>query len=433
MVRNLVKRPQRILWLIVTFALGLAACSSTSGSSSASGTSTPKVITLGTLYASVGQFSASSEAQFAGLQFWIHTVNAQGGLYVKAYHKKLPVKLTAYDDQSQTSLASQEYSQLITQDRVDVTVADFGSVLTSVGVPVAQENGSLLFDPTATTPSFFTESIFGNGNPDLVLTSLPSSAIWPLPLASFLEAKGVKKVAIVQSANDFDAAQATAVENSLSSAGIVPVFNTTVQTSTTDYSALVAQIAQAAPDAVLEFGYGTNDAPFLQALNSANYHPKLTFTIFPGENIPSYLSQVGQGGLAWTYTYVAPPTLVENQVNFGMTTSEFVNSFEAQTGATSVNTLNIAGYQAGLIVQATLANSPSLSPISMRITAQKLSGHIETLEGTFALDANGSQVGLYQPIGQFVPGPNGTVSLESVFPTKYASAQASYPAPNATG
>ncbi|HUY86432.1 MAG TPA: ABC transporter substrate-binding protein, partial [Acidimicrobiales bacterium] len=329
-----------------------------------------------------------------------------------------------------TSLASSEYTQLITQDHVDLAISDFGSVLTSVGVPVAQENSALLFDPTATTPSFFTESIFGNGNPDLVLTSLPSSAIWPNPLAAFLVSKGVKKVAIVQSANDFDAAQATTVENQLSAAGIVPVFNDTVQTSTTDYSSIVSQIEAANPDAVLQFGYGTNDVPFLAALNAASYHPKLTFTIFPGENIAGFEAQLPQSAMQWTYTYVAPPYLAENQVNFGMTTPEFMNAYQAANPGSAVNFLNIAGYQAGLIVQATLENSPALTPIAMRITVQKLSGHLQTIEGTFAIDQNGSQVGLYQPIGQIVPDGSGGLTLNAVFPPKYATAPAAYPAPN---
>lgn len=416
--------------VVCVLAIMLASCSSSSQASSSG--KPPRFITVGTLYASVGQFSGSSLAQFAGLHFWVNTVNAQGGVYVKAYHKKIRVKIVAYDDQSQTSLASQEYTKLITQDRVNVAISDFGSVLTSVGVPVAQENGALLFDPTATTPSFFTESIFGNGNPDLVLTSLPSSAIWPMPLAQLLISKGIKKVAIIQSANDFDAAQATTVENILSSAGIVPVFNKTIQTTDTSFSSIIPLIQGANPDAVLEFGYASQDAAFLAALASSNYHPKFAFTVFPGGDVTSFAKAVPQSGLAWSYTYVEPPYLVENQVNYGMTTNQFISAFQAENPGADVNLATVAGYQVGLIVQATLQNSPSLSPISMRITAQKLSGHIQTLEGTFAISANGSQVGLYQPIGQFVPNGQGGVTLQTVYPPKYASASSVYPAPNST-
>lgn len=386
--------------------LAMAAAASSCASAGAALPPPPKVLTLGTLYASVGQFAASSQAQFAGLQFWVHQVNAAGGVLVGAYRKRIPVKIVAYDDQSSTSLAQQEYQQLITDDHVAVVVSDFGSVLTSVGVPIAQENGVLLFDPTATTPSFFTESIFGNGNPDLVLTSLPSSAVWPTTLAQFLLGRHVQRVAIIQAANDFDAAQATTLESTLATAGIVPVMNDIVQTSTTDYAAAVAQAAAANADAVVELGYASNDVGFLQALGNSGWRPPITFTIFPGEALATFAGEVPASVLDGTYTYQAPPLLGVSPVNLGMSSADFVRSFGAEHPG-PVGFLDIAGYQAGLVIQATLADATGLSPLDQRVAAQRLSGRIHTLEGDFRLDANGSQIGLEQPVAQIADGPGG--------------------------
>ena len=90
----------------------------------------PSLIKIGTLYASSGAFAVASQGQYEGLQYWVDAVNKDGGIFVKAYDKKIPVKIIAYDDQSSTSTATTLYNQLITQDKVDVLVADFGSVLT---------------------------------------------------------------------------------------------------------------------------------------------------------------------------------------------------------------------------------------------------------------------------------------------------------------
>ena len=91
----------------------------------------PAEIKIGTLYASSGRFASISMPVFTGLKIWADQKNAEGGVYVKAFDKKIPVKLVAYDDQSNTATASTLYNQLITQDKVDLLVADSGSVLTA--------------------------------------------------------------------------------------------------------------------------------------------------------------------------------------------------------------------------------------------------------------------------------------------------------------
>src|SRR5712691_5342590 len=138
----------------------------------------PSEIKIGTLYASSGRYASISMPVHSALKLWIDQKNADGGVYVKAFDKKIPVKLFAYDDQSNTATASTLYNQLITQDKVDVLVADSGSVLTSVAVPLARDHKVLLIDQTGTGANFFTPD-----NPYIVLIADPVSSIWPKPLA----------------------------------------------------------------------------------------------------------------------------------------------------------------------------------------------------------------------------------------------------------
>src|SRR5271169_1633275 len=100
----------------------------------------PAEIKIGALYASSGPYASISMPVFDAFKLWVDQVNATGGAEVKAYGKKIPIKLIAYDDQSSTATAATLYNQLITQDHVDLLVADSGSVLTSVGVPIAKEH-----------------------------------------------------------------------------------------------------------------------------------------------------------------------------------------------------------------------------------------------------------------------------------------------------
>src|SRR6202790_2420 len=180
-------------------------------------TEAPKEIALGTLYASSGRFASISMPVHYGLKLWIEQKNAEGGVFVKAFNKKIPLKLIAYDDQSNTATAATLYNQLITQDKADILIADSGSVLTSVAVPIARDHKMLLIDQTGTGAAFFTPD-----NPYIVLMSDPVSSIWPKPLADFLThdgpGMGIKRVAMLYATNDFTGTQANAVRKFITEA-----------------------------------------------------------------------------------------------------------------------------------------------------------------------------------------------------------------------
>jgi branched-chain amino acid transport system substrate-binding protein len=76
---------------------------------------------------------------FDAFKLWVDQVKAGGVVEVKAFGKKIPIKLIAHDDQSSTATPATLHNQLITQDQVDLLAADSGSVLTSVGMPIARE------------------------------------------------------------------------------------------------------------------------------------------------------------------------------------------------------------------------------------------------------------------------------------------------------
>jgi branched-chain amino acid transport system substrate-binding protein len=156
----------------------------------------PAEIKIGTLYASSGRYASISMPVFSALKLWADQKNADGGAYVKAFDKKIPIKLIAYDDQSNTATASTLYNQLVTQDKVDLLVADSGSVLTAPAVAIARDRKVFLFDQTGTGASFFSKD-----NPYIALMADPVSTVWPKPVADFVShdgpGLGIKKIAIL--------------------------------------------------------------------------------------------------------------------------------------------------------------------------------------------------------------------------------------------
>ncbi len=406
-------------------ALTAAACGSSGASTGASSSAkAPAHITIGTLYSGSGSYATSSQPQLAGLEFWISHENAKGGAYVGAYHKRIPLKLVDYNDQSSSSTAAVQYNQLITQDKVNILVSDFGSVLTAPAVTIAEEHKVVLFDPTGTGTSFFTP-----GNSYIVLTSLPTSGVWPDPLVSFIEHEKISRVAIVYDSNDFDASQATTIKDGLTKAGITPVVYEAVPTSTTSYGTIISTVAAKHPQAFLELGYPTNDIPFLQNLQSSGDHFGMVFTAFPGQLHSLLESNVGEKGLAYTFSYGFPPQISSSKVSEGMTTARFVSAF-GHGKASNVNFLDVAGYQAGLVIEEALAHASSLSQSALRAAVASQSGKLHTLDGSFDINSEGAQLGERLPVSQMLPANGATTTkIGIVYPASAANTAVTYPAP----
>jgi branched-chain amino acid transport system substrate-binding protein len=406
-------------------ACGSSTSSSTSSTTAAKPSKAPKDITIGTLYASTGSFATSSEPEYEGLKFWIHEENASGGVYVKAYKKKIPLKLVSYNDQSSASTAASLYTQLITQDHVNIFVADFGSVLTAPAVTIAEEHKQLLFDVSGSGTTFFTPS-----DKYIVLTSLPVSSVWPKPAIDFIHSEGIKRVGIIYCSNDFDASQAATFKKGLSADGVKIVYDQSVPTSTSSYTTLIQDVAAKRPQAVLELGYQNNDIDFLKQLHASGVHFDMVFTAFPGQLHHLLETNVGEPGMAYTFSYGFPPQLVHNDVTVGMGTSAFLKKFEAYANTKIVNFLDVAGYNAGLAIQEALGKSSTFTQLGMRSALEAASGSMKTIEGTFKLSSEGAQIGESLPVSQMMPSKNGTdTKITIVYPASVAVAHAKYPAP----
>jgi branched-chain amino acid transport system substrate-binding protein len=384
----------------------------------------PAEIKIGNLHASSGAYASISMPVYSALKLWIDQTNASGGAYVKAFDKKIPLKLITYDDQSSTATAATLYDQLITQDKVDLLVADSGSVLTSVAVPIAKEHKMFLFDPSGTGAAFFVD------NPYIALIADPVSTIWPKYIADFLNDDGVKagikRVAILYSTNDFTGTQATAVRGFIKSAGKLDiVYDQGVPTNTSNYTVLINNIAATNPDAVLELGYTGNDIAFLRNLQDSGQKFRFLFAIYPGTETNVLVKNVGPDGLNGVFTYVTSAAY-HYKPEVGMDLDQFREAFEKAQGGSSGIEFGfnaIAGYTVGLVLQETLAHTETFDQEGLRKAVFGLSGKLKTLDGTFILDEHGAQVGEITPLGQMWKDGN-NVKITVVYPHDLATGKA---------
>jgi branched-chain amino acid transport system substrate-binding protein len=391
----------------------------------------PSEIKIGTLYASSGRFASISMPVYSALKLWADQKNSEGGAYVKAFDKKLPVKLVSYDDQSNTATASTLYNQLITQDKVDLLVADSGSVLTAPAVAIARDHKTFLFDQTGTGASFFSKD-----NPYVALMADPASTVWPKPVADFIThdgpALGIRKIAMLYATNEFTGTQANAFRKFVKDSGapIEIVYDQGVPTETTNYTVIINNINNTDPDAVITFGYAPNDIAFLRNVQDVGVNFKMLFAIYPGLETELLEKNVGAKGLEHIWTYV-PPSELDYAVNFGMTMKDYKAAWEKKypEGKIEFGFNAVAGYTTGLLIEKTLAVATSLDQMELRRAVFSLSGQLKTLDGTFALDETGGQIGELTPLGQLALDDHGHIKFVSIYPHETATGKPVYPAP----
>lgn len=384
----------------------------------------PSEIKIGHLYASSGPFASTSMPVYAGLKLWIDQMNREGGVFVKPYGKRIPARLIAYDDQSSTATATSLSNQLITQDKVDILVGDASSVLTSAEEPVAREHKMLLFNPSGTGATLYSPD-----NPFIVLCGVPASVVWPRYLAEFLSKDGIKagvhRVAILYATNDFTGPHAQSLLNFIKSGGapLDVVFYEGTPTNTANYTVLINNMAAAKPDAVIELGFPGNDIAFIRNLQDLGDRFKMVFAIYPGLETELMEKNVGDSALKGLFTYVTGAS-IDYKPNVGMSLAQFRAAWDKSDVKSSAEFgwNAVVGYTTALVVQQALATTDSMDQLSLRQAVFAQSGKLRTLDGTFALDKLGEQIGEITPIGQVVANGHGGLELKIVYPPEDANA-----------
>jgi branched-chain amino acid transport system substrate-binding protein len=171
----------RIAAVTILAAVSVTACgitgSNTPSTSSSNGGPTGTPITVGFSVSLTGSFSADGQAVLKGYQLWANDVNTHGGLLGR------PVKLVYLNDSSNPNVATKDYTKLITQDRVDLTLGPFSSLLTAPAGAVAHKYNYAFVEGSGGAPKVFDASLpnlFGVSAP--VANQLEPFTKWVLSL-----------------------------------------------------------------------------------------------------------------------------------------------------------------------------------------------------------------------------------------------------------
>jgi branched-chain amino acid transport system substrate-binding protein len=271
----------------VAAAAALEACSSSGSSSSTTTTTAP--LTIGMSLPLTGPVADNTKSGYEGYQLWTAQVNAAGGLLGRQ------VQLKVLDDGFDPSLNGANYTRLISQDKVDLLLGTFSSLLNAPASAIAARQRMLYIEPSGGSASLFTRG-FTNlffAQPT-VTTHLPDQFVaWVTSLPAAQRPAGAAYI----TQDDPSTAPAVAVfKTKLEALGIKTLYNQTYDPSTTNFATIGSAVAHAAPDLIIHGAVADDGAQFIRALQQLSFNPKIFFQT----NAPTDAAYPGAIGVANT-------------------------------------------------------------------------------------------------------------------------------------
>lgn len=225
--------------------LALGALSATTGAVLAQ---SPAPLRLGFSMARTGMLANATPSQMNTYELWREQVNARGGMDVGGTRRK--VEFVVYDDQSKPEQAVRIYEKLITDDKVDLLLAPWGTPFHLSIAPVLEK---------------YKFPVVGNTAASVALRQVKPGYIWfptsAIPdrigaeMAAMLKSKGVKSVAVIANVLPFTKEIKNYLEPELKKVGIEIKLSTDYPPDIKDMTSLLTQVRGAKPDAVMALAY----------------------------------------------------------------------------------------------------------------------------------------------------------------------------------
>jgi branched-chain amino acid transport system substrate-binding protein len=348
----------------------LAACSS-SNSGSSGNTSGP--LKIGMSLPLTGPVADVSKSGYEGYRLWASQVNASGGLIGRQ------VTLKVLDDGFQPAQSGSNYTRLITQDKVDLLLGTFSSLLNAPDSAIAARQGMLYIEPSGGAATLFTRG-FKNlffAQP-ATTTDLPNQFVeW----VTSLPADQRPKTAAYVTQDDPSASPAVAIfKTKLEALGIRTVYNETYAPEESNFDTIAAAVSHASPELVIHGAVATDGVQFVRSLEKVSFSPKMLFqTKSPSDE--TYPSAIGTKNAQAVFTSVAWSPQAKYPGN-----AEFVTAYTKMFGhAPSEDAAN--SYTAGQVLAAAVK---AVGRIDQKALAEWLHSHtVDTIVGPLKWDSTG--------------------------------------------
>ncbi|MEM3096668.1 MAG: amino acid ABC transporter substrate-binding protein [Nitrososphaerota archaeon] len=259
----------------------------------------PRTIIIGATLPKTGPFSPIA-GPFEKLYLaWQDMVNERGGLYVKEYGMRLPVKVIIYDDESKGETAARLYEKLITEDKADILLGPYSTPVTLPVIDVVARYGTPIVTTQAGAPPIYNRGLKN------VFSAIDLISTWSYSYFEMIKAEGkARTIAFVIQDEAYANGLMAGAKPKAQEIGLQIVAEEKFPVGTTDFTAIILRLKAADPDIVFVAGLNPGAAAFVkqaleQGLRPREYHvPQLTniFLDTVGVNNANYFT----GEWFWT-------------------------------------------------------------------------------------------------------------------------------------
>jgi branched-chain amino acid transport system substrate-binding protein len=360
--------------LIAALALTLVASCGEPPSSKSNDTTTP--ISIGVSLPLTGDFSQPGTQAKRGYEVWQKMVNGGGGLL----GRQVQLKIT--DDASNQDTVVADYTRLITQDKVDLLLGTFSSLLNYPASAVAEKNGMLYVEPAGGAPR-----MFDRGFKYLIYAqpaTAPKQADVMVNWVKSLPAADRPKTAAYPTQDDpFTTPVIDTMRQGLEALGVQTVYSTVYPPDTTNFQTIASSIAAKKPDLVAQGAVFEDGVGLVRALKQLNYSPKVLFQTSAPSNSGQYSDGVGAAnteGVFYTVSWNEKAKTPLNQEFLAEYAKMFNNEIPAEDAADA--------FAAAQVLQAAVV---AVGKIDQKALADWLHSHpVPTILGELSWDATGA-------------------------------------------
>ncbi len=279
-------RRSRLLTLTVLVAVGSTALAACGSKPSAQTNDTSKPLVIGISLPLTGDFSQPGSEAKRGYEVWQKQVNAKGGLLGRQ------VVLKIVDDASNQDTVVADYTKLITQDKVDLLLGTFSSLLNYPASAVAEKNGMVFVEPAGGAPKMFDRGF------KYLFFAQPATAphqadVFVEWISSLPEAERPKTAAYPSQDDPFAAPVIESMQKQLEALGVKTVYSEVYPPETTNFQTIASQMADKKPDLIAQGAVFEDGVGLVRSLKQLNYSPKMLFQTSAPSNAGQYSDGIG--------------------------------------------------------------------------------------------------------------------------------------------
>jgi branched-chain amino acid transport system substrate-binding protein len=398
----------RVRWLIVAIAvLAVVAvgCGDDDGdSASQDGGGGSGTMKIGASLPLTGEFSEPGKAAEQGYKVWEALVNEKGGLLDRQ------VEMVIKDDASNQNTIVADYNALISQDKVDLLLGTFSSLLNLPASAVAERNRMLFVEPAGGAPE-----MFDRGFKYLFFaqqaTADHQGDVWANYIASLPEGERPTKAAYPTLDDPFAQPTSEGIEKILSAAGIETVYRETYTIDNANFDSIANAIKSRGADLVVNGATFEDGVGLVRSLRKVNAEPEWFYQTTAPSLGEQYSKGIGEDNTEGIFYAVSHSQESDTTGN-----AEFVEKYQEMFGSEQVPEDAADAYAAAQVMQAAVEAVGSIED-QLALADWLRENEVDTILGPLSWNDNGS------PTGEFLVGQWQSGTPEIVLPEEAATAE----------